>query len=79
MVPKIYIQIYCIIINLTNFLDDAQKRVVPKIYIQVYCVIINLTNLKHDAQNKIGLNISISKLNFVKFVSYSVKSQLPSC
>jgi hypothetical protein len=30
---------------------------------------INLTNIKHDAQNKTSLDISISKLNFVKFVS----------
>jgi hypothetical protein len=56
-------------INLINLKDDAQKRVVPKIYNQVYCVIINLTNLKHDVQNKRGLNISTSKLNFVKFDS----------
>jgi hypothetical protein len=39
-----------------------------EIYIQSYCVMINLTNFKHDAQNEIGLDISISKLNFVKLI-----------
>jgi hypothetical protein len=48
---------------------NLQKHMVPKIYVQFYCVMINLTNFKHDAQNKIGLDISISKLNFVKFFS----------
>jgi hypothetical protein len=42
---------------------------VPKFYVQFYCVMINLTNFKHDAQNKTGLDISISKLDFVKFDS----------
>ena len=42
---------------------------VPKIYVQFYCVRINLTDFKHDAQNKTNLDISISKLNFVKFVT----------
>jgi hypothetical protein len=41
----------------------------PKIYVQFYCVMINLTMFKHDAQNKTSLDISIPKLNFVKFVS----------
>jgi hypothetical protein len=58
---------------------NSQKRMVPKIYVQFYCVMINLTNFKHDAQNKVGLDISISKLNLVKFVSKFVKSQLSSC
>jgi hypothetical protein len=30
---------------------------------------INLTNFKHDAQIIAGLDISISKLNLVKFIS----------
>jgi hypothetical protein len=69
MKPKIYVQFYCVMINLTNLKHDAQKHMVPKIYVQFYCVMINLTKFKHDAQNKIGLDISISKLNFVKLVS----------
>jgi hypothetical protein len=44
---------------------DLQKHMVPKIYVQFYCVMINLIDFKHDAQNKTGLDISISKLNFV--------------
>jgi hypothetical protein len=32
-----------------------------------------LTETMFDAENKIGLDISISKLNFVNFVSYFVK------
>jgi hypothetical protein len=28
-----------------------------------------LTNLKYDVKNKAGLGISISKLNFVQFIS----------
>jgi hypothetical protein len=48
---------------------NLQKNMVLKIYVQFYCVMINLTDFKHDTQNKIGLDISISKLNFVKFVS----------
>jgi hypothetical protein len=48
---------------------NLQKHMVPKIYVQFYCVMINLTDFKHDAQNKISLDISISMLNFVKFVS----------
>jgi hypothetical protein len=46
---------------------NSQKHMVPKIYVQFYCVMINLTNFKHDAQIKAGLDISISKLNLVKF------------
>jgi hypothetical protein len=39
---------------------NSQKRMVPKINVQLYCVI------KYDVQNKTILDISISKLNFVK-------------
>jgi hypothetical protein len=45
---------------------NSQKHMVLDIYVQFYGVMINLTNFKHDAQNEIGLDISISKLNFVK-------------
>ena len=48
---------------------NLQKHMMPKIYVQFYCVMINLTDFKHDAENKTGLDISIKKLNFVKFVS----------
>ena len=41
---------------------------VPKIYVQFHCDMINFIDFKHDAQIKAGLDISISKLNFVKFV-----------
>ena len=47
---------------------NSKKRMVPKVYVQFYCDMINLTNLKHDAQLKASLDISISKLNLVKFV-----------
>jgi hypothetical protein len=47
---------------------NSQKRMVPKIYVQFHCDMINFTNFKHDAQIKARLDISISKLNEVKFV-----------
>jgi hypothetical protein len=52
---------------------------VPEIYVQFHCVMINLINFKHNVQNEIGLDISISKLNFVKLFFKFVKSHLPSC
>jgi hypothetical protein len=41
-----------------------------EIYVQSYFDMINLTNFKHDAQNEIGLDISISKLNFLKLICH---------
>jgi hypothetical protein len=48
---------------------NLQKHMVPKIYVHFYSVMFNFINYKHDAQNKTSLDISISKLNFVKFFS----------
>jgi hypothetical protein len=52
---------------------------VPKIYVHFYCILIKLANFKHDTENQVGLDVSIPKLNFVKFVSKFVKSQPPLC
>jgi hypothetical protein len=56
-------------LGLSNLMHhNSQKRMVPKIYVQFRCDMINFTNFKHGAQIKARLDISISKLNLVKFV-----------
>jgi hypothetical protein len=57
--------------------DNQEECMVPKIYVHFYCVLIDMENFKYDAENQVGLDISFSKLNFVKFVYVFVKSQLP--
>jgi hypothetical protein len=53
-------------LNASQFIKNAWYL---KFMSKFYCDMINLSSFKHDAQIKAGLDISISKLNLVKFVS----------